>query len=218
MTFNLETVRKIMGWCPHEKVVYDCGVLFSSENAFRTGTATGGENDSYVNMPVQMFDWRIIAVLFGFICLLLIGIQRSDMYIILASLFLYASLFIFDRTKISVDGGMLRIRFPVLGEKRYPESNIEKIELIENYLYRHRMRSLIALTLVILISLSSISIMGTIFRISALLLIYVFYSTIRISRYPQIIRISTGSRNIILYPRNEHDLLMLKTIAHGKVE
>jgi len=78
-----------------------------------------------------------------------------------------------------VDGGILRIRFPVLGEKRYPKSSIDKIELIENYAHRHRMRSLIALTLVILIPLSITSIMSEAFRISSLLLIYVIYGTIR---------------------------------------
>ena len=219
MTINIaETVRKVMGWCPHERVVCNHNDVFFSENAYRTGTATYDEKKQYMDIPVQMFDWRIFAVMFGSIGLLLFGIQRSDIYVILLSLLLYASLFIFDRTKISVDGGMLRVKFPVLGEKRYPKSSIDKIELIENYAHRHRMRSLIALTLVILISLSSTSIMSVIFRISTLLLIYVIYVAIRISHYPEIIRISTRGRNIILYPRNEHDLLMLKSIAPEKLE
>jgi uncharacterized membrane protein YiaA len=221
---SFESVKKMMGWCPQERIVYDHNDVFFSENAFSTGTATYDEKNQYMDMPVQMFDWRIFAVMFGSIGLLLFGIQRSDTYLILLSLLLYASLFIFDRTKISVDGAMLRIRFPVLGEKKYPKSSIDKIELIENYAHRHRMRSLIALTLVILIPLSSTltltlsSIMSVTFRISSLLLIYVIYGAIRISHYPEIIKISTGGRNIILYPRNEHDLLMLKSIAPGKLE
>lgn len=219
MTINVaETIRKMMGWCPQERVVFDNNDFFSSGNSYRTGTANYDGNDQFMDIPVQMFDWRIFAVIFGFIGLLLFGIRRSDTYVILLSLLLYASLFIFDRTKISVDGGILRIRFPVLGEKRYPKSSIDKIELIENYAHRHRMRSLIALTLVILISLSSTSIMSVVFSISSLLLIYVIYGAIRISHYPEIIRISTGGRNIILYPRNEHDFLMLKNIASEKLK
>ncbi len=218
MTAVAEHIKRMMGWCPQEIVVYDHNDLLFSGNAYRTGTATYDGNDQFMDIPVQMFDWRIFAVMFGSIGLLLFGIQRSDTYLILLSLLLYASLFVFDRTKISVDGGILRIRSPVLGEKRYPKSSIDKIELIENYAHRHKMRSLIALTLVILISLSSTSIMSVIFWISTLLLIYVIYGTIRISHYPEIVRISTGGRNIILYPRNEHDFLILKSIAPEKLE
>ena len=224
MTAVAEHIKRMMGWCPQERVVYDHNDLFYSGNDHRTSTAIYDGNEPYMDIPIQMFDWRIFAVMFGSIGLLLFGIQRSDTYLILISLLLYASLFVFDRTKISVDGGILRIRFPVLGEKRYPKSSIDKIELIENYAHRHRMRSLIALTLVILIPLSSTltltltSIVSVIFRISSLLLIYVIYGTIRISHYPEIVRISTGGRNIILYPRNEHDFLMLKNIAPEKIE
>ena len=218
MVLSVEYIRKLMGWCPQERVVFDHHDVFFSENTFSTGTATYDEKKQYMDIPVQMFDWRIFAVMFGSIGLLLFGIQRSDIYVILLSLLLYASLFIFDRTKISVDGGMLRIKFPVLGEKLIPKSSIDKVRSGENYAHRHRMRSLIALTLVILISLSSTSIMSVIFRISTLLLIYVIYVAIRISHYPEIIRISTRGRNIILYPRNEHDLLMLKSIAPEKLE
>ena len=101
MTINItETIRKLMGWCPQERVVYDHDDVFFSENAYRTGTAAYDGNDQYMDIPVQMFDWRIFAVMFGSIGLLLFGIQRSDTYLILLSLLLYASLFIFDRTKI----------------------------------------------------------------------------------------------------------------------
>ncbi|MBW6519078.1 MAG: hypothetical protein K0A89_11335 [ANME-2 cluster archaeon] len=219
MTINVaETIRKMMGWCPQERVVFDNNDFFSTGNSYRTGTANYDGNDQVMDIPVQMFDWRIFAVMFGSIGLFLIGIQRSDIYLILLSLLLYASLFIFERTKISVDKEMLRIRFPLLGEKRYHKSDIDTVKLGENYAHKHRVRSLIALILVILISLSSTSITSVIFRISTLLLIYVIYGAIRISHYPGIIRISTRGRNIILYPRNEHDFLMLKNIAPEKLK
>ena len=219
MTINImETVRKMMGWCPQEKIVYDSGDLFSLGNAYCTGTTACDEKHQYMDIPVQMFDWRIFAVMFSSIGLLLFGIQRSNTYVILLSLLLYASLFIFDRTKISVDKDMLRIRFPLLGEKRYHKSDIDKVKSGENYAHKHRVRSLIALILVILISLSETSITSVMFRISTLLLIYVVYSAIRISRYPEVILISSKGRNIGLYPRNEHDFLMLKSIAPEKLE
>jgi hypothetical protein len=213
-----EHIKKMMGWCPQEIVVCNHNDEFFSENAFSTGTATYDENNQYMDIPVQMFDWRIFAVMFSSIALLLIGIQRSNIYVIFLSLLLYALLFIFDRTKISVDKDMLRIRFPLLGEKRYHKSDIDKVKSGENYAHKHRVQSLIALIFVILISLSGTSIISVMFRVSTLLLTYVVYSAIRISRYPEIIKISARGRNIFLYPRNEHDLLMLKSIAPEKLE
>ena len=213
-----ENIRKMMGWCPQKRVVCNHNDEFFSENAFSTCTATYDENNQYMDIPVQMFDWRIFAVMFSSIALLLIGIQRSNIYVIFLSFLLYVSLFIFDRTKISVDKNMLRIRFPLLGEKRYHKNDIDKVKSGENYAHKHRVRSLIALILVILISLSGASIISVMFRVSTLLLIYVVYSAIRISRYPEIIKISVQGRNIFLYPRNEHDLLMLKSIAPEKLE
>jgi hypothetical protein len=207
-----EHIKRMMGWCPQERVVCNHNDEFFSENAFSTGTATYDENNQYMDIPVQMFDWRIFAVMFSSIALLLIGIQTSNIYVI------FLSLFIFDRTKISVDKDMLRIRFPLLGEKRYHKSDIDKVKSGENYAHKHRVRSLIALIFVILISLSGTSIISVMFKVSTLLLIYVVYSAIRISRYPETIKISARRRNIFLYPRNEHDLLILKSIAPEKLE
>ena len=219
MTINItETIRKLMGWCPQERVVYDHNDVFFSENAYCTGTAAYDENNQYMDMPVQMFDWRIFAVMFGSIGLLLFGIQRSDTYLILLSLLLYALLFILDRTKISVDGEMLRIRFPVLGEKLIPKSSIDKVRSGENYANKHRTRTLIILALLLFMSLSCISNISVMYVVSTLLMVYVIHGIIRISHYSESIVIRSNGWNISLYPRNEHDFLMLKSIAPEKIE
>ena len=216
-----ERVRKIMGWCPQEKVVYKHDDVYYSKNALCTITGTFKEKHQYMDIPVQMFDWRIFAAIFSSIGLLLFGIYWSNEYVILLSLLLFALLFVLDRTEISVAREMLTIRTPVLGEKRIPESDIEKVESFENYGHKHRIRTLISLTLLILIVLtgvSRISIMGVMFSISTLLLIYVIYAGIRRSYYPNIIKFSARGRDIIFYPRNEHDFLMLLSIAPEKLK
>ncbi len=218
MVMFLEGIKRMMGWCPQERVVCDHNDVFFSENTYRTNTATYDENNQYMDIPVQMFDWRIFAVMFGSIGLLLFGIQRSDIYVILLSLLLYASLFIFDRTKISVDGGILRIKFPVLGEKLILKSSIDKVRSGENYANKHRTRTLIILALFLFSSLSCISNISVMYFVSTLLMVYVIYSAIRISHYPESIVIRSNGWNISLYPRNEHDFLMLKSIAPEKLE
>ncbi len=218
-----DRMKRMMGWCPQEKVVYYHKDVYFPENALCTSTAAYNEKHQYMDIPVQMFDWRILVTTFGSIGLLLIGIQRSDIYVILLSLLLYASLFIFDRTKISVDGEMLTIRTPVLGEKLIPESDIEKVESFENYGHKHRVRNrvrtLISLTLVILFALAGIpgsSIMRVMFGVFTLSLVYVVYSGMRRANYPNIIKINANGRDVIFYPRNEHDLSMLMSIAPEK--
>ena len=215
---SFDSVKKMMGWCPQERVVYDHNDLFFSENTYRTGTTTYDGNNQYMDIPVQMFDWRIFAVMFGSIGLLLFGIQRSDIYLILLSLLLYASLFMFDRTKISVDRGMLRIKFPVLGEKLITKSSIDKVRSGENYANKHRTRTLIILVLILFMSLSYISNISVMYFVSTLLMVYVIHGTIRISHYPESIVIISNGWNISFYPRNEHDFLMLKSIAPEKLE
>jgi len=212
-----EQVRKIMGWCPQEKVVYNRKDVFFSHNALCSSNAAYNEKHQYMDIPVQMFDWRIFAAGLSPIGLLLFGVYRSNEYLILLSLLLFALLFVLDRTKVSVTREMLTIRTPVLGEKRITESDIEKVGLFENCGHKHRMRTLISFTLIILIVLtgvSRVSIMS--FSISTLLLIYVIYVGIRRAYYPNIIKINARGRDIIFYPRNEHDFLMLLSIAPEK--
>ena len=84
---------------------------------------------------------------------------------------------------------------------------------------RTRVRTLISLTLFILIALAGIpgySIMRVMFGVFTLSLIYVTYSGNRRANYPNIITINANGRDMVFYPRNEHDLSMLMSIAPEK--
>ena len=217
MVYIVDKVKRMLGWCPQEKVVYNRKDVFFSHNALCSSNAAYNEKHQYMDIPVQMFDWHIFAAGLSPIGLLLFGVYRSNEYLILLSLLLFALLFVLDRTKVSVTQEMLTIRTPVLGEKRITESDIDKVESFENCGHKHRMRTLISFTLIILIVLtgvSRVSIMS--FSISTLLLIYVIYVGIRRAYYPNIIKINTKGRDVVFYPRNEHDLSMLMSIAPEK--
>ena len=95
-------MKRMMGWCPLERVVCDHNNVFVSENIFSTDSVTYDEKNQYMDIPVQMFDWRIFAAIFSSIGLLLFGVNRSNEYVIILSLLLFALLFVMDRTKISV--------------------------------------------------------------------------------------------------------------------
>lgn len=225
MTMNvIETVRKMMGWCPQKKI--DCKI----DDEFVPGYVYSSKthaNDNMINksmdVPLQMFDWRTWAVLCSLIVLILsvsswIGTYE---YLFPFSFILIALLFIFFHTKLSVGSETLRINTPILGDIVILKNSIKSIEIIENYSYKHKLRSLGSLNLLfILIIFNAFTMQNPIMKkmniIAVFLFIFVLYSIIHISNYPYMIRMDVGGRTILLYPRNENDFLILKDIAPVK--
>ncbi len=219
-----EIIRKTMGWCPQKKIIYRTEDEFISAYANSSKTQA---NDNTIHkgmdVPLQMFDWRIWGVLCGLIILILsvsawIGTYR---YLFPSSFILIALLFIFFHTKLSVGSETLRITTPILGDIVIPKNSIKSIEIFENYANKHKLRSLFLIMLFfILLIFNAVTmknpIMNKLYIIAIFLFIYVFYAAICISNYPDMIRINAGGRNILLYPRNEHDFLILKGIAPAK--
>ncbi len=249
MTINItETIRKVMGWCPQERVVYDHNDVFFSENAYRTGTAAYDEKKQYMDIPIQMLAlrrldipiqmlnrrWTVIlgfmglAIVLGFVGLILSGSAWTVIrgYMLLCLLILLVLLFIFDRTKLTVSDGILKIstNMPVFGDVLIPKNNIKNIEITDNDAKRHKLRTFIALTLMIMLSvfnaITSIqnSAVNTLHIFSIIVFVFVLYIGIRRSSYQKMIKMKVDGKDILLYPRNEHDFLMLKSIAPEKIE
>jgi hypothetical protein len=219
-----ETIKKFMGWCPQEKID------FKIKDEFVPGYINSSKTHANDNMihkgmdvPLQMFDWRTWAVLFGLIVLILsvsswIGTYE---YLFPFSFILIALLFIFFHTKLSVGSETLRINTPILGDIVIPKNSIKSIEIIENYAYKHKLRILVPLIMFfVLIIFNAFTMQNPIMKnmniIAAFLFIFVLYSSIHISNYPDMIRINVEGRYILLYPRNENDFLILKDIAPDK--
>lgn len=176
-----------------------------------------------MDVPIQMFDWRLWAFMGFFVILILIGSKWAGTYkYVLPSLYiLVALLFIFFHTKVSVGSETLRISTPLLGDIVVYKNSINSIEIFENYANRHKMRSLVLLVLMIMLSINLAvtfqnPLMNKLYILVAFVFVYVLYATIRISSYPRIIKMHAGGKEILLYPRNEHDFLVLKDIAPVK--
>lgn len=224
MTIVIEHIKKLMGWCPRKKVVYRTEGEFISDYAY--GSKTHADDNTIhhgMDVPLQMFDWRIWAVLCGLIVLILsvsawIGTYR---YLFPSSFILIALPFIFFHTKLSFGSETLRISTPILGDIVIPKNSIKSIEIFENYANKHKLRSLVLLMLFfILLIFNAVTMKNPIMNkmniIAIFLFIYVFYASIHISKYPRMIKIHAGGREILLYPRNENDFLKLKDIVPGK--
>lgn len=222
LTVNIvDKVKRLMGWCPQKKIIYRTEDEFISDYAYCSKTHA----DNYpihegMDVPLQMFDWRIWAVLCSLILLILsvsswIGTYE---YLFPSSFILIALLFIFFHTKLSVGSETLRINTPILGDIVIPKNSIKSIEIIENYAYRHKLQSLVLLTLFFILAIFNAFTMQNpnmkkMNIIAVFSFIFVLYSSIHISNYPDMIRMNVGGRDIFLYPRNENDFLILKDIA-----
>ncbi|KAB2944900.1 MAG: hypothetical protein MPEBLZ_02942 [Candidatus Methanoperedens nitroreducens] len=223
MTAFIKNIRKIMGWCPQEKIVYRSEDEFISDYASRSKIHTNNNSiNEDMDVPLQMFDWRIWAIILGFAGLIIIGSAWAGTYryFIPVSSILIALLIVFFHTKLSIGSETLKITTPILGDTVIPKSSIKSIEIFENYGNRHKLRSLVSLVVMILLSIYFVvampdSVMNILFLIAIFGFAYTLYATIRISNYPDMIRMNAGGRYILLYPRNEHDFLKLKYIVQG---
>jgi hypothetical protein len=143
-------LRLRLGWCPQKKIVYRTEDDFISDYAYCSKTHADDNTIHHgMDVPLQMFDWRIWAIFCGFIVLILsvsawIGTYR---YLFPSSFILIAMLFIFFHTKLSVGSVTLRISTPILGDIVIPKNSIKSIEIFENYANKHKLRSLVPLIL-----------------------------------------------------------------------
>lgn len=176
-----------------------------------------------MDVPLQMFDWRIWAVILGYAGSVIISSAwaGTDRYFITLSSILVALLIIFFNTKLSIGSETLKITTPILGDIIIPKNSIKSIEIFENYGNRHKRNSLASLLMMILLSIYFVvsmpdSVMNIWYLIAVIGFAYSLYATIRISNYPYMIRMNAGGRYILLYPRNEHDFFKLKYIIPAK--
>ncbi len=213
--------KKLMGWCPLKKVES------SVDYAVFPGYAHSSRAPMYYNpatsmdIPVQsMHEWRMIAFLLGFIALVLIGSQRAGTFgYMLPSFLVYIALvFISGRTKVSVENGTLKISKLFSRSVTIPENSINSMEIIENIASRHKFRNLagLILTFMMLVFLASTfegPIWINLFIISIFLFVYTLFFSIRIYNNTKIIKVNAGGREILLYPRSEHEFPLLLRIS-----
>ncbi len=102
-----------------------------------------------------------------------------------------------------------------------PEEKSLKQEIFENYSNMHKLRSLVSfILLIVLLFFLAVTAqtpgMNKVFILEIFVFVYISYAFIRISKYPKMIKMYAGGSEILLYPRNEHDFLMLKDLAPSK--
>ncbi|MBN2487741.1 MAG: DUF1673 family protein [Methanosarcinaceae archaeon] len=242
-----EGIKKLMGWCPQKDFTLmqaqkNCSQDFSYTNPDQVRVSS--KSIERMNIPIQMLAFRRLdvpiqmlnrrwTVVLGFMGLAfvlglvgLVSVREWGVigeYMVLCLLILLALLFIFDRTKISMHGGMLNISTPIFGDVTIPENDIQYIEVLDNYTSRHKLRNSIALIFMIVLSISNAitmkqnTVMNMLYLIAPLVFLLVLYIGFRRSHYPKTIKMKVKMKardmDILFYPRNESEFLVLKDIA-----
>ncbi|NJD77217.1 MAG: hypothetical protein FIB08_09015 [Candidatus Methanoperedens sp.] len=216
--------KKLMGWCPLKKADPGIDYVFISDYSYSNKPPASDNTVRKMDVPIQsIYEWRMLAVLLGFIALVLIGSERAGTYMyVFPSFFVYIALvFIFGRSKASIGNGTLKISAPLSKEVLIPKNSIRSMEIIENSASRNKLRHL---ALLILASMQLVFLLFTLkgpiwtnmFIISIFLWVYILYFSIRIYNNTKIIKINADGGDILLYPRNEHEFLILKEFAENK--
>ncbi len=220
------SIRKMMGWCPLKKIDSIVDYAVSQGYALSGNAPVNDKPIRNMDIPVQsIYEWRILAILLAFITLILIGSQRAGTFrYVLPPFFVYILLvFILSRTKLSVGGGTLRISIPFSRTVIIPKNSITSMEIIENIARKHKLRNLAGLILIfMMLVFLAYTLEGPIwtnlFMISTFLFVYTLYFSFRIYNNTKIIKINADGREILLYPRNESEFFILKSIAPSRLD
>ncbi|MCM1985966.1 hypothetical protein [Methanococcoides seepicolus] len=185
-----------------------------------------------MSVPLQMIDWRILAILIGLSLLFLIfslpdHLNRTPTTYLLEVLIataLIAAFFLFEYNKITIDLEMLLIKVPLFKSLKIPLGDVESATIVDNTMYKLKKLYYILVVVVFVFlfikitkDYARLSSMGfadgpniAIIAITYFLFTFIFYRWYRRSRYPESIKIHAENKDITLFPRNSAEFHLLK--------
>ena len=235
---SFESVKRMMGWCPQKdfesmQSQAGCAAHALSSNVGQIGVSS--KPAERMDVPLHgTVDWGMIPVIFVFyIFLMAISIFDhlnrtfvSYLAVVLMTVAFITILFLFDHKKMTFDLEMIRIQTPFLKSSDFQMKDVISVKTIYNIVYKQMKWAYVVYiagiaffgvkTALDLYNLTtrpmaweeSTNIGMSMFML--FIVIFVFYRSYRRSRYPQVIKIDVGNKNITLSPRNEFEYNMLK--------
>jgi hypothetical protein len=148
MTFNLENIRKMMGWCPQK----DFGFMQAGDTKHRTGMHDffDGYGDTQkkrwkkVLVDVPFLDSGMIRIFLpiwiaGFILMIVVNYYSIlDFFIILAYYLTLLLLVLENRTTVELANGTIIIHRPFLRSIVIKKNEITKTQVIKNFAHTTR--------------------------------------------------------------------------------
>ncbi|MDW7775823.1 MAG: hypothetical protein SCH39_05710 [Methanosarcinales archaeon] len=235
----VDKVKRIMGWCPRQDFesmqFQTCAAHApsSSVNPIGVSSKPAERMDVHFHSTGKWGTIPIVSALYIF----LIAISLFDhlnrtfvsyLAVVLTSIALIIILFLYDHKKITFDSEMIRIQAPFLKSSNFQMKDMKGVKTVDNIVYK-QMRWVYPVYIAAIVffvvkaawDLYNLVVHHVEWResinigMSMLLFfisIFLFYRSYRRSRYPQVIKIDVGDKNITPSPRNEfeYDVLMEK--------
>ena len=237
MVLFVEYIRKLIGWCPQQDFesmqFQTCAAHAPSSSVNPVGVSS--KQAERMDVPLHgTVEWGGILVIFA-LYIFFMAISLFDhlnrtfvtyLAVVLTIVALITILFLLDHKKITFDSEMIRIQTPFLKSNNFQMKDVTSVKTVDNIVYKHMRWAYIGYIAAIvffgvkvtwdLYSLmahhmlwkesTNIGMSMLLFFVSILL----FYRSYRRSRYPKVIKIDVGDKNITLSPRNEFEYDMLK--------
>ncbi|KGK98566.1 hypothetical protein LI82_06755 [Methanococcoides methylutens] len=239
MTVLIETIRKVMGWCPMKDIEFkptqnNCSPDLKSEN----GNLSQMDNQSIKekDIPLQMIDWRQLTILLTLSLSFLILVFNDQftitpvghLILVLVLIMLMAFFFLFDHNRVSIGSEILMIKTPLFKPINIPKQKIKEVKTIDNTVYRKKPLYIVLIIVMLLAffvhtrylyNLSTKSLLledirsnTTMVVFPYFLYIYMVYKNHRRSHCPKAIKIHAENKAITLFPRNDIEYQTLKEI------
>ena len=237
MTTLIENIRKVMGWCPQQNFesmqFQTCAAHAHSSSVNPIGISS--KPAERMDVPLHgTGDWGMIPVIFA-LYIFLMAISLFDhlnrtfvsyLAVVLMTVAFITILFLLDHKKMTFDSEIIRIQTPFFKSSNFRMKDVTSVKTVDNIVYKQMRWAYIGYTAAIvffgvkatwdLYSLMAHPMVweeSTNIGMSMLMLfiiIFLFYRSFRRSRYPKVIKIDVGDKNITLSPRNEFEYDMLK--------
>ena len=229
MATLIENIRKVIGWCPQTGCT--AHPLSLNVNPVRVNS----EPVERMDVPLQGAGvLRMIAFMFAMFSFFMVMSLVDHLYrtpvsyllVVLVGVVIITSLFLLERTKMTIDSEVILIQTPLFKSISIQKSHIKDIKTIDNIIYsQKRWGNIVLLMVVVLFAVMAIWELYSqlvnsvrwedttnigIRMTTVFLFIFMFYRYYRKSLYPKVIRMDVGNKNITLFPRNDFEYDILK--------
>jgi len=232
-----ESVKRMMGWCPQqdpESLQFQtCAAHAPSSNVNPIGVSS--KPAGQMNVPLHGTGGlgRILVIFALYIFFMAISLFDhlnrtfvSYLAVVLTAVALITILFLLDHKKMMSDPEIIRIQTPFFKSSNFQMKDVISVKTVDNIVYKQMRWAYIGYIAAIVFfgvkatwDLYSLVVHPMVWKESTnigmnililFIFIFLFYRSYRRSRYPKVIKIDVGDKNITLSPRNKFEYDVLK--------
>lgn len=237
MITAIEYIKRVMGWCPQKNFesmqFQKCSfhAPSSSVNPIGVSSKPGERMDMPLHGSGMLGIIPVVIALYIFFMAISLYDHLNRTFVtylavVLTTVAFITILFMFDHTKMTFDSEMIRIQIPFLKSNNFQMKDVTSVKTVDNIVYKQIRWAYIGYIAAIVFfgvkvtwDLYSLMAHPMLWKESTnigismfmpFIIIFLFYKSYRRSRYPKVIKIDVGDKNITLSPRNEFEYDMLK--------